>query len=246
MNAYVSACDDFGLYTYLNTRMDLPSNTETVLHFFEAIQKSYPSLNDFERREGEFVLQEEREQGSYRFVGMDNRRIWSGYMNPPILEDADEQHERVLEIAPYHLDLSPLNCEAVDVVFSFDFIYSGNHDEVVAEALAKDSPFEHIMGMPGAKILNFEPSIMLALDEACRLQCRLDIETRSNVYQVQTGNYSEIPISVYFTVRQLWNRQPHKNFVESYHNQRRIAQELVDSYVLPQIVKPLGETISSR
>jgi hypothetical protein len=246
MNNYVSSCDDFGLYTYLNTRMDLPSNTETVLHFFEAIQKTYPTLNDFDRRDGEFILEEDRDQGSYRLVGMDNRRIWSGYMNPPTLEDADEQHERTLELAPYHLDLSPLNCDALDVMFAFDFVYSGNHDEVVAEAMAKDSPFEQFMSMPGSKILNFEPSLMLSLDEACRLQCRLNIETRSTAYQVQTGNYSELPITVYFTVRQFWNKQPFKTFVESYQNQRRIAQELVDSYVLPQIVKPLGETIAAR
>lgn len=246
MNNYVSACDDFGLYTYLNTRMDLPSNTETVLHFFEAIQKTYPTLNDFDRRDGEFILEEDREQGSYRLVGMDNRRIWSGYMNPPALEDADEQHERTLELAPYHLDLSPLNCDALDVMFAFDFVFSGNHDEVVAEAMAKDSPFEQFMSMPGSKILNFEPSLMLSLDEACRLQCRLNIETRTTAYQVQTGNYSELPITVYFTVRQFWNKQPFKTFVESYQNQRRIAQELVDAYVLPQIVRPLGETIAAR
>ena len=246
MNNYVTACDDFGLYTYLNTRMDLPSNSETVLHFFEAIQKSYPSLSDFDRRDGEFLLEEEREQGSYRLVGMDNRRIWSGYMNPPVLEDADEQHERILELAPYHLDLSPLNCDAVDVMFAFDFVYSGNHDEVVAEALAKDSPFETFLTMPGTKMLNFEPSIMIALDEACRLQCRLNIETRTTAFQVQSGNYAETPITVYFTVRQFWNKQPFKTFVESYQNQRRIAQELVDTYILPQVVKPLGETIATK
>jgi hypothetical protein len=246
MNEYVSACDDFGLYTYLNTRMDLPSNTETVLHFFEAIQKTYPSLNEFDRRDGEFILEEDRDQGSYRLVGMDNRRIWSGYMNPPTLEEADEQHERTLELAPYHLDLSHLNCDALDVMFAFDFVYSGNHDEVVAEAMAKDSPFEALMNMPATKILNFEPSLMLSLDEACRLQCRLNIETRSTAFQVQTGEFSELPITVYFTVRQFWNKQPFKTFVESYQNQRRIAQELVDGYVLPRIVKPLGETINAR
>ncbi len=28
-----------------------------------------------------------------------------------------------------------LDCEALDVMYGFDFTYEGNHDEVVAEAL---------------------------------------------------------------------------------------------------------------
>ena len=51
---------------------------------------------------------------------------------------------------------------------------------------------------------------MLALDDGCRLQCRLSIETRTNAYQIRTGQFPEAPISVYFTVRQYWGRQPYK------------------------------------
>src|SRR5687767_8558656 len=102
MNPYTSACDEFGIFSYLNTRIDLPSGSETILHFFEAIQKSYPRMTEFDRREnGEFALEEDREQGSYRSVGLDARRMWSGYMNPPTLEEADEQHEKALELAQY-------------------------------------------------------------------------------------------------------------------------------------------------
>jgi hypothetical protein len=55
-----------------------------------------------------------------------------------------------------------------------------------------------------------------------------------------------VPISVYFTVRQYWGRQPFKTFVESYQNQRRLCQELVDAHVIPQIVRPLQQTIATR
>src|SRR5947209_9999295 len=245
MNPYTTSCDEFGLFTYLNTRMDLPSGSETVLHFFEALQKSYPRMTEFDRREnGEYVLEEDREQGSYRSAGLETRRLWSGYLNPPTLEDADEQHERILDVAPYHLDLSALNCDALDVIFTFDFVYNGNHDDVVAEALAVNTPFENLLGLPGARVLNYEPSVMLALDENCRLQCRLNVETRTNAYQVQTGQFPEAPITVYFTVRQFWGKQPYKTFAESYRNQRRIAQELVDAYVIPNVVRPLAQTIS--
>jgi hypothetical protein len=247
MNPYSSLCDDFGVYVYMNTKMELPSRRETVLHFFDSLQKSIPTMTDFECREnGEYVLEEDREQGSYRWVSLENRRFCTGYVNPPGIEDADKHHERMLESAPYHLDFSTLDCEAMDVLFAFDFVYSGNHDEVVAEALGLNTTLENVMQMPGAKVINYEPSLMLALDETCRLQCRLSIETRTNAYQVRTGQFPEAPISVYFTVRQYWGRQAAKTFMESYHNQRRICQELVDNHIIAAVVRPLAQAIAAK
>ena len=42
MNPYSSLCDDFGVYVYLNTKMELPTGRETVLHFFDGLQKTFP------------------------------------------------------------------------------------------------------------------------------------------------------------------------------------------------------------
>jgi hypothetical protein len=247
MNPYSSLCDDFGVYVYVNTKMDLPSSRESVLHFFDRVRKTYPTMTDFEHREsGEFVLEEDREQGSYRWVTLEHRRLCIGYVNPPELENADQLNEMVLECAPYHLDCGPLDCEALDVLFAFDFLYSGNHDEVVAEALGLNTTLENLLQLPGAHVLNYEPSLMLSLDDSCRLQCRLSMETRTNAYQIRTGQYPEAPISVYFTVRQYWGRQPYKTFVESYQNQRKVGQELVDNHIIPAIVRPLAQTIAAK
>ncbi|MBX7104552.1 MAG: hypothetical protein K1X57_10760 [Gemmataceae bacterium] len=247
MHPYASLCDDFGVYIYLNTKMELPTGRETVLHFFEALQKFYPRMTDFDRREsGEYALEEERDSGSYRWASLEAKRLSSGFVNPPTVEDADTQHTRVLEIAPYHLGFNGLDVEAIDTLFVFDLAYAGNHDEVVAEALCSSSPLEGLVQLPGSKVINFEPTMMLALDEQCRLQARLSIETRSNVYQVRTGQFPEVPISVYFTVRQYWGRSPFKTFADSYENQRRICQELVDSHVIPNVVRPLQQTIAAK
>ncbi len=152
MNPYSSFCDDFGIYVYLNTKMELPSGRETVLHFFDSLQKTFPEMTDFDRREsGEFVLEEDREKGSYRWVTLESQRICTGYVNPPNFEDADVQHERVLELAPYHLDFSALDCEAMDVLFAFDFVFSGNHDEVVAEALGLNTTLENLLQLPNSR-----------------------------------------------------------------------------------------------
>ena len=67
---------------------------------------------------------------------------------------------------------------------------------------------EGLLEVPGARVINFEPSLTLALDESCRLQCRLSIETRTNAYQVRTGEFADDQISVYFTVRQYWGIGP--------------------------------------
>jgi hypothetical protein len=247
MNPYTSLCDDFGVYVYLNTKMELPSGRETILHFFDSLQKTFPQMTDFECRDsGEYVLEEDREQGSYRWVTLEPRRLCSGFVNPPTLEMADGQHERILELAPYHLDFNSLDCEALDVLFAFDFMFSGNHDEVVAEALGMNNTLESLLQVPHAKVINFEPSVMLSLDENCRLQCRLSVETRTNAYQIRTGQYPEAPISVYFTVRQYWGRQPAKTFGESYHHQRKICQELVDSHIIPAVIRPLAQAIAAK
>lgn len=247
MNPYSSLCDDFGVYVYLNSKMELPSRRETVLHFFDSLQKTFPQMTDFECREnGEYVLEENRDQGSYRWVTLESRRVCTGFVNPPSLELADAQHERVLEVAPYHLDFSLLDCEAMDVLFAFDFMFTGNHDEVVVEALGLNSSLEKLVQLPGNKVINYEPALMLSLDDECRLQCRLSIETRTNAYQIRTGQFPEAPISVYFTVRQYWGRQPFKTLGESYTNQRAILQELVDSHIVPGVVRPLAQTIAAK
>src|SRR5258708_12577074 len=100
------------------------------------------------------------------------------------------------------------------------------------------------MQLPNSRVINYEPSLMLALDEACRLQCRLSIETRTNAYQIRTGQFPEAPISVYFTVRQYWGRSPYKEFTESYHNHRRVCQESPDPHTIPTLPPPPPHTIA--
>lgn len=247
MNSYGSLCDDFGVSAYLMGKVDMPTGRETVLHFFEALQKSFPKMTEFEKREnGEYTLEEDRDAGSYRWASLDSRRLCTGFVNPPAVEDADEHNQRVLEMATYHLDLHGLQTDALDTLFYFDFIYQGNHDEVVAEALATNTPLEGLSQLPGGRVLHFQPTLMMALDETCQLQGRLSVETRTSAYQVRTGQFTESPISVYFTVRQFWGKQPYKTFVESYQNQRRLLDELVTQYVIPNVITPLQKVIGAK
>jgi hypothetical protein len=232
---------------YLHSKLDMPTAREPVLHFFEAVQKAVPKMTEFEKRaDGEFMLEEDRESGSYRWCSLEGRRLCAGFVNPPALEDADAHNERILEMAPYHLDLHAMQTESLDVLYYFDFLYQGNHDEVVAEVLAAGTPLEGLAQVPGGRVLHYQPTLMVALDDACQLQSRLSIDTRTSAYQVRTGNFAESPVSVYFTVRQFWGKQPFKTFAESYQNQRRVLDELVNSYVIPSIITPLQRAIAAK
>jgi hypothetical protein len=247
MNRYNSVSDDFYVNMNLATEMELPSSRETVLHFFERLQKKYPSMRKFYCRDKrDFVLEEDKEQGHYRWATIENRRVCSGQVNPANVDSAIEQHKLVLELAPFLLSVSPLDCEALDLLFGFDFTYRGNHNQLVAEALGISPGLERVVDVPGGTVINYEPSITLALDEECRTQVRLSIETRTNAYQVRTGEYTEEQLSVYVTARQYGSLDPDTTYVQALENLARTCREVVDNYVVEQVLRPLARTIAMK
>src|SRR5262249_24674742 len=145
---------------------------------------------------------EDKDRGQYRWCTVEQRRVCSGQVNPPSIESALEQHRLVLELAPFVLSVSPLDCAAMDLLFGFDFTYKGNHHQLVAEALGVSPAVEKMLEMPGATVINFEPSLTMALDEDCRIQCRMSVESRTNAYQIRTGEFPEDQLSVFVTARQ--------------------------------------------
>jgi hypothetical protein len=247
MNRYICDADQFYVNLHLNTEMELPNNRDTVLHFFEQMKKGFPELRNFYSREnGDLVLEGDKEQQSYRWLAIEPRRLCSGQFNPEALEDAYRQHDLVLDLAPHLLTISVLDCEALDLMYGFDFNYEGNHDEVVAEALGVGHGLEGLFEQPSVQVINYEPSLTLALNDSCQLQCRLAIETRTNAYQVRTREFGDDQISIYFTVRQYWGKGPDVSFVESLRRQREVGEEMIQKSVLPKIVKPLAQAIAAR
>jgi hypothetical protein len=247
MSRYSALCDDFYVNMNLSTEMELPNNRETVLHYFERIQKKYPTMRNFYCREkGDFVLEEDKDKGQYRWSTIEARRVCSGHVNPEAIDDALDQHRLVLELAPYMLSVSPLDCEALDLLFGFDFTYRGNHNQLVAEALGVSPALEKLSEIPGATVISCEPSVTLALDEDCRMQCRLSIETRTNAYQVRMKEYPEEQISVYLTARQYGSLGPEVTFVKALDSLSRVCHEMVDEYVVDQVLRPLQRAIALK
>lgn len=245
MSRYSSFSDDFYVNMNLNTEMDLPSSRETVLHFFEQVQKKYPSMHNFYSRDrGEYVLEEDKDLGHYRWTTVEPRRILSGQVNPASVEEALEQHRLVLDLVPYTLTISTLDCESLNIMFGFDFTYRGNQSQLVSETLGVAPAFESMMEMPGATIISHDPSIQFSLDDECRTQARLSIETRTTAYHVRTREYPpEEQLSVYLTTRRYGSLDPGETFVDAMEQLAKTCQEIVDNYMIDNILRPLQQAI---
>ena len=245
MNPYSSLSDDYYVNMNLSTEMQLPSNRETVLHYFEQMQKKFPELRNFYSRDkNDFILEEDKDQGNYRWCTVEPRRVCSGQVNPASMDDALEQHRYALEVAPYALSISPLDCESLDLLIGFDFSYRGNHNQLVSEALGICPAFERLSVMPGATTINYEPNLTFAMDEDCRLQCRINIESRTNAYQIRTGEYQEEQISVYVTARQYGSLSADGTYVDALDRLCQVCREIIDEYVVDSVLQPLARTIA--
>ncbi|MCX7401889.1 MAG: hypothetical protein NTY87_02010 [Planctomycetia bacterium] len=247
MTPYASLADDFYINMNLSTEMELPGQRETVLHYFECVQKKYPLMRKFYCRDKrDFVLEEDKDQGRYRWAAVEAKRLCSGHVNPSSVEDVLEQHRLVLDLAPALLSISPLDCEALDLLFGFDFAFRGNHNSLLAEALGVGPSLDRVAELPGSRVINYEPSLTIALDEDCRVQVRVSTETRTNAFQVRTGEFAEEQLSVYVTARQYGSLDPQTTYVAAMDRLAQLAQEVVDTCVVEQILRPLARTIALR
>jgi hypothetical protein len=247
MNGYTGTADGFHVNVHLITQMELPNNRDTVLHFFEQMRKAFPELRHFFKREnGDLVLESEKERESQRWLAIQPRRLCSGQFNPETMDDAFRQHELLLDLAPHLLTISTLDCEAVEIMYEFDFHYDGNHDEVVAEAIGVGQGLEGLFELPKSQVVKFEPSLILALDETGGLQCQLLIENHTSSAPPRGREFLDDQISVYFTLRRYWGSGPETTFLESVRRQRQIGEELLEQSVVPRVVRPLAQAIASH
>ena len=247
MTLYGSLADDMYMNVNLATEMELPGHRETVLHFFECVRKKFPTMRKFHARDKrDFVLEEDKEQGRYRWVAVEPRRFCSGHVNPASIEDALDQHRFLLDLAPALLSMSPLDCEAIDVLFGFDFAFRGNHNSLLAEALGPGPALEGVGDMPGSKLINYEPSLTIAVDEECRTQVRVSTETRTNAFQVRTGEFAEEQLSVYVTARQYGSLEGGETYVDTVERLAQLAQDVIENCVVEQVLRPLARTIALK
>lgn len=248
VNSYGSLCDDFYLDMYVNTELDLPTQRDTILAFFERIQKQFPSMGSFYRRENnQYCLEEDRQTGQYRWITLEIDRIGSGVVNPSRLEDVYDQDALVLELVPYMLSVNHLDIDSLDVTFAMDFICGGSHDEVIADALLTDSAFNCLLDLPDAKPIGFSPVMVVALSDDCRTQGRISVESKTSVYEPRKrGQVSDEAISLSFTIRQYPSTMQKFDALKSFKRQCQLAQDIMDDKIIPNFVRPLNDVIAQK
>jgi len=247
-NSYSSLCDGFSIEMHVNTELDLPSERETVLSFFERIQKQFPEMDNFYRKSnGDFCLEEVRNGERYRWVILEIDRIWAGCADPADLEDAYFLQQAVLDLAPYMLGVSKLDICSMDVTFTMDFDFRGNHDEVIAEAIMPASGFNSMLDLEGSKAIGFSPNAVIALSSDSRTQARIAVESRTSFSDFRSAKFkADEPISLYFTIRRYPVRRDNFDAKNSFTHQCRIAEDLMADKVIPNFVQPLTNAIAQR
>ena len=248
LNSYGSLCDDFYFDMYINTELNLPTERDTILSFFERIRKQFPSMGFFYRRENnDYCLEENRSLGQYRWVTLEADRIGSGVVNPSDFEIAYHQDRLVLELIPYMLSVSLLDVDSLDVTIAMDFDYAGSHDEVIADALFNQTAFGCLLDLPDARPIGFSPAVVVALSDDDHTQARISIESKTSVYEPRRkGQESDEAISLSFTIRQYPRAHGNFDLLKSFEYQCMLAQELMVEKIIPNFVQPLTETIAQK
>ena len=248
MNSYSSLCDDFYVDAYVNTELDLPTERDTILTFFDRIQRQFPSMGRFQRQDnGEYLLEEDRTTGQYRWVSLEVDRVGTGIVNPSTLEEVYHQDKLVMELMPYMLGVTPLDVDSLDLAFAMDFDCAGGHDEVISEALFGNSAFACLMDISHSRPIVFSPAMVLTLSPDNYVQARVSVEAKTSLYEPgEKEPHRDEAITLSLTVRQY--PRPHERFdaVESFGRQCRIVEEMMAERIVPYFVQPLTEVIAQR
>jgi hypothetical protein len=226
MSQFQDVCDEHYINLNLTTETQMPQDRGSVMHFFELLRKRYPGMRNFYSREqGDYVLEEDKDEGSYRWI------------------TGCEQHLAVLEAIPHQLSISPLDCETLNLTYGFEFSYSGNQYQLLANALGLGASFEKALEIPGAKMVSLDPTMQISLVPDCRIQARLSFEPRTTAYQVKTNEFPEENLTVFFTIRKYGSIEAGESYVSTFQDLMKRGQELVDSYLMENVLVPLQTAI---
>ena len=248
MWAFDTFADEFHVATRLYFKLDLCPSRETLLHFFDHVRRAYPGMLRFRRRDdGATILDEEAQiDGHRRYIRVDNQALRFGHLGPPNQEAVASFAKMILTHSPYHLSLSDLDYDSLEVAYSFDLEYCGNHDELVAETLLGDSPLQAALLGHDARIIDCQPCLGFALTEDCATQAYLDIRGRTSMHELRSEEYEPQLLSVRLALRRYFRNGAPPDLTAVHHELLTTGEAMAANRIVPQIVRPLREAIASR
>jgi hypothetical protein len=254
---YRALCTDFYVNQRLSLKMDLPMRRDTVLSLFDRVRRDHPEMDKFRRYSNELALESTLRDSTQLWLGIRKTSVRSGSVNPEADDDAFRLHRTVLENAPFFLDISPLDVDYVELLFGFDLLAAGNHDQIVFDALVAGSPLASLLDAPGATPLDCQPIFGIALGDPAQTQAHFEVKTRSPSRQPRgvgaglTGgahpgaDFREDPISIYLTIRRHGPFPDVRELPGALAAMQRQGKDLLDGRLVPHLLMPIRAAISA-
>jgi hypothetical protein len=243
--SFGALCTDFSVTHKLSLKMDLPGDRETILHLMDRVRKSLPAMEQFRPYENELVLESSRRDDEYRCLALQRRSIRTSFYNPPTMKKAYDFHRLLMELAPFHLTISPLDVDCVDLTFSFDLECKGNHDEVVYDALYADSPLRDLLRIEGVKVLDVQPYFSFALGKDGQVQAFFEVKTRNRTRRGNSSRYRHEPIGLFLTVRRFGPMKSVEELQTNIGELAHVAEALAAEKFVPMLLTPIARQITS-
>ncbi len=250
--SYGALCTDFYVNQKLALKLDLPGERETILHLFDRIRRSEPAMERFRRFDDELALESSRREAEYKWLALRRTSIRTGHVNPQSMEQAYRFHRLVLEVCPFHLTISPLDVDYLELLFGFDLECAGNHDEVVYDALMGQSPLGKLLRLPqafrgveGAKIIDVQPVFGMQLSPGGELQAFFEVKTRQRGRRGNARRYRNEPISIFLTIRRYGPISDIKDLGQDFNQLKDCAELLATERLVPDLLTPIARHITS-
>lgn len=242
--SFGALCNDFYVNHKVALKMDLPSDRETVLHLFDRVRKTVPAMDRFRRYEGELVLESSRREIEYHWMSLRRTSIRTGHVNPQTMEEAYSFHQMVTEVAPFHLSISPLDVDHVELVFGFDLECKADHDQVVLEALYRDTPMENLVRVDGGKVLDVQPLFGISLNKKGDRQAYFEVKTRAKSRRGRS-RFKDEPIGVFLSLRQFGPISELDDLLAISKSLAADAERLATDKLIPDLLNPIARQITS-
>ena len=169
----------------------------------------------------------------------------TGHVNPQTLKEAHQYHQLILELTPYHLTISPLDIDHVELLYGFDLECENNHDQVVYEALHASGQLAGLQEIKDGKIIDCQPMFRFALTEDGSGQATFEVETRARGKRGTTSRTRHEPISLFLSLC-------HYGPVDKLEDLKAIsaalskhAERLAMDRLVPDLLLPISRQITS-
>lgn len=243
-DSFKALCADFYVNQKLQVKMDLPRTRETILDFYERVRKSFPQMMGFRKYRDELALESNPQEMPHRWLAVKGTSIRSGCVNAESLTECYGLHQLVLDAAPSYLSISPLDIDHLEVLFGFDLMAQGNHDQIVYDALLAGSPLAGLMDIPHATLSDFQPTLGVTLGASKEFEVYAEVKTRPVMLRPRDPELGE-PISVYLTMRKLGPISDMKELTTAFTRLTKMGEDLIQHRIVPNLLVPIHAAIGS-